>query len=457
MTPRKSILFFSTWALLLLFYYWRLVPLQFWIHSDQAVPYLMANTGFQWSDFFYWGTDRFGTPFSMLGKALFLLGGPIPFGWFYWSYIAVILAAYSSLWFTSLKPWAVLLLLALTLPMTGAGINQVLLPGSYYGGVIVFFALAWAGCARRNPILAGLGIVLLFYQYLMFGFLALGVLFCYFREDPTVWRQRAKTFEISFCLLFLAFLFLRAHAQPTDSFALFKMAPGPEAVASLKEIFFRSGLVLDGRGGAVGLWLLAFATFLGCLLLVRAKSGSQRWWALLLVGWTWSGLAFIGLNDWFFRNLRDGRYLFSVTLGSFFLLIILFHKKLLSQTWLLALLPLFLLKPMTLVGKTIDAEAYHGVPMKQIHAEALQLGCAGLIGKYWHTYFIGAWTDMKIIGTPYDTIRDREFHKLVLSKRPLCLADAEDARQQAEAFLKENRLECPLVEKNRILHPCHER
>src|SRR5262245_14304617 len=116
-----------------LFYFSKMHPVLRWIHSDNAIPYLMANSPFHWGDMFCWGTGRNGSAYSFFAKLIFLIQDkPLDPSTFYWIHVCLILLALSLLWFTPFHHLLVCLLLLLVIPMTGQGIHNLLLPGQPY-------------------------------------------------------------------------------------------------------------------------------------------------------------------------------------------------------------------------------------------------------------------------------------------------------------------------------------
>jgi hypothetical protein len=452
-------LFGITFLGLGLFYFWKLSPILHWIHSDNAIPYLMANTPFDWGDMYIWGTGRNGAPYSFFAKLLFLIkGSPLDPAIFYWTYILLVLLALSLLWVTPLHHFIILLLLLLLLPMTGQGVHNLLLPGQPYSGIIVFMAMTLVGCFLHRPLILCLGILLLFIQHALAGMLAFAIATGFILEERTLWSEKVGLLFTGLLGSTSLFIWFKSQAPTTDGFKWLNFSPPDQIIASLKIIFTQYGLVLDTQWKYLGLSFLAFILASGFYLIFKKRGFSGYYWGGLLIGWTLCGLLIIGSSRWFFLNAHDHRYIHAISLGAATLLIIILQRNLIPQgIAALFLFAILMLKPMPYLYTRSQDPTGAKAHQSQIIQEAQGLGCKGIVGGQWDTYFIGAVTQMGILGSPFPYLRNKKFLNEVLSRSPLCWVDSEESRNFLNRFEELWNLNCLFSDQHPMVFKCYPR
>lgn len=458
--PYRWVLFLGTGTLLSAFYLFQLNPAASWVQADDAMPYLMANSSFAWSDFFIWTTRRFGMPYAFLAKFIYLMSGStIAAESFYRVYVVIVLFGISSLWFLPLHPALTLSAIAFFLPMTEAGVRHILIANQPYGILILYCSLGLLGVVRKNPYLILAAALFLFLQYppmLLFGIvLAAGSFF----QDPDAWKRSWRSILAFAAAAALLVMWLKSRAVQEDGFSFFAVQPYQEALVSLKTVFLQYGLFLDGQGAAVGVLLLVVALAVGLGSLAENFRWPEAYWPCALLFWSVGGLAYLALNKWFLLNLRDPRFINAITIGTVFFMVAVVQRGLMRAPFVFfPLLFLLAMKQMPLLGGRIEDRA-GGLAgrMREITDEAAALGCRGVIGKnHWDTVFIGAATDMKIIGSTYPFPPNSLYLRRVLARNPLCMVHSDQDAIITEKFRlpEDYRFDCPKDETKRWVSRC---
>lgn len=424
----RSLFFLVTLTGLYLFYFFRLSPIQNWIHSDLAIPYLMANTPITLEDnIFFWGTNRFAVFYSFLGKCIFALSGhamspDLYFHFFSFFYIFCL----ALLWLLPLNPLFILILLFSFAPTTNLGIQFSLLPGQPHGAVLFLLVATYLAASAKNAWLSILFMLLLFLTYAPGGCLGFAIFLATALQDPSYWKKRWKALMIGGAIGVGVGLFLKIHAVNLQNFSFSLNPDFSEIKASLRILFLEQGLPLDAQGGIIGLGFLLICLATGGYVALRTRGMAERLWGAILFCWSLGGLFFIGMTKWYVYNAHDIRYPAAVSVGSIVLLVIVLQKKLIKAAVVLVPLALLaILKEVPVVHGKISNPTGIVERQEKIYRESLEKGCKGVIGDYWDTMYLGAWSKMRVLGSTIPMSIYSKYHDEVISRRKLCLVDTE--------------------------------
>ncbi len=430
---------------------WLLPAWKIFIHSDNAVPYIMTIEPWIKQDFYYWDAERFGAVYMVFWKALgqkIFGASPEAFFRFFFAFFFVGTAFFLA----AIRSWVLgVLFFLLLIPLHLGRIDEFLYPGHVYGtlyffnGVIAYLLLSRERLGILACVTAGVVCALAYWQHMLDGaLLVLLVALKILHGEKWLSKEmvtKTLAFGIPSGTLFVLIEWTRRWAREWDEPVAFNFEDWRNFVRNMRD-FFAKGFAFH-TGPAFGLSLLV-CLVVGVIILRKTwpkegRAGFERWFIRAIF---YAGIAFVFFFNAHFHyraNERHERY-FAFIVPLLLLAIGLMavvgdngEQKRLHRRFaygsmvLLSILSLyrnFIDRTDTLFdsGKIVALASETRDVEHQTEILA-QRGCQGVLDDYWRAYRLVVFGPQRLKASGANSIRNPIYFDTISQGDQLCIGD----------------------------------